>query len=80
MRGAVVEARIAADGSMLIAATVAGPDGKYSLPGVPGVIYVQVIQHLYFDVNERVELTADGRATSASLGTPALQTSTAPTR
>jgi hypothetical protein len=59
MHGAVVEARIAADESMWIAAAVAGPDGRYSFHSVPGVTYVRVLQYGYFDVNERVELTAD---------------------
>ena len=45
---------------MPIATTVAGPGGNYSLSGVPAVTYVRVIQYGYFDVNERVELTADG--------------------
>ena len=60
MQGAVVEARIAADKSMPIANAAAGSAGKYSLPGVPGVIYVRAIQYGYLDVNERIELTADG--------------------
>ena len=60
MQGAIVEARIAADESMPIATIAAGPDGQYSLSGVRGLSYVRVRQYGYFDVNERVELTADG--------------------
>lgn len=58
---AVVEAKTVADDSAPpVAATVAGPDGRYRLDGVPSVSYVRVTQYGYFGAVERVELTADG--------------------
>jgi hypothetical protein len=59
--GAVVEAKAVADESAPpVATTVAEPDGRYRLDGVPSVSYVRVTQYGYFGAVDRVELTADG--------------------
>src|SRR5262245_5245359 len=59
--GALVEARNGPDQTApptTIATT--GSNGGYILNGVSSVSYVRVMKWGYFDVTERIELTADG--------------------